>query len=204
MMKLVRRIIMKEKLSEELIQRILRFQYIKGYKYIAENLFVFKWESDYLVKTVSGYWYEMEIKISFSDFKNDAKNKKEKFEILGKGEYYHRGQLFKEDKRPNYFSYCVTEDMVDKVLPLLPDYAGLYFIDEKHHHLVNVKAPQQIHKEKISDESLKLTEKFYYNYRSWKLSNERFSKEKKELKDTIKWLKNEYKAATGSDIYDAL
>lgn len=41
-------------------------------------------ESDFLLKTKSGYWYEAEIKISFSDFKADFK-KKEKHQILENG-----------------------------------------------------------------------------------------------------------------------
>ena len=195
---------MKDKLSEESIQKILRCQYMSSPKYIAENLYVFKWESDFLVKTRSGYWYEVEIKISFSDFKNDAKNKKEKFEILKDGEYHHRGQLFKEDKRPNYFSYCVTEDMIDKVMPLLPIYAGLYYVNENMHKLVKVKSPKQIHKVKISDGSLNLTDKFYYNYRSWKLANERFIEERQQLKRAVKRIKEEYKAALGYNINDVL
>ena len=186
-------------LTEQKIQRILRFQYMTNPRYVAENLFVFKWESDFLFKTRSGYWYEVEIKISFSDFKNDAKNKKEKFEILETG--YIKGHFFRST-RPNYFSYCVTEDMVEKVLPLLPPYAGLYYIEEKHNRLVNVRRPQQLHKEKIRDASLRLTEKFYYNYRSWKTCCDGWMDEERKLKARIRFLEAEYKAATGYDIKD--
>ena len=35
-------------LTEQKIQRILRFQYMTNPKYVCENLFVFKWESDFL------------------------------------------------------------------------------------------------------------------------------------------------------------
>ena len=186
-------------LTEQKIQRILRFQYMTNPKYVCENLFVFKWESDFLFKTKSGYWYEVEIKISFSDFKNDAKNKKEKFEILEDG-MVRDGCL--RHHRPNYFSYCVTEDMVERVKPLIPSYAGLYYVDEKYHNLVCVKGAVRLHSEKINDESLKLTAKFYYNYRSWKSCCEGWMDEERKLNARIRFLEAEYKAATGYDIKD--
>lgn len=44
----------KEQVSEQLLQ-----QYLRGWKsnpkYIVENLYVFDWESDMLIKTRSGY-----------------------------------------------------------------------------------------------------------------------------------------------------
>ena len=186
-------------LTEHDVQKILRRQYMTNPEYVAENLYVFSWESDFLFKTRSGYWHEVEIKISFSDFKNDAKNKKEKFEILETGEL--RSGCIKH-KRPNYFSYCVTENMVDKVKPLLPAYAGLYYIDEKDNRLVNVKAHTKLHSEKIKDVSLNLTEKFYYNYREWKSACERWYDDRKELVARIRFLESEYKAATGYDVRD--
>lgn len=188
-------------LSEQKIQRILRFQYMTNPRYVAENLFVFKWESDFLFKTRSGYWHEVEIKISFSDFKNDAKNKKEKFEILETGQCVHKG-FVNHNKRPNYFSYCVTEDMVERVKYLIPEYAGLFYVEEKTHLLVKVKAPKKLHPEKIDDNILKLTEKFYYNYRSWKSCCDGWMDEERKLKSKIRFLEKEYKAATGYDIKD--
>lgn len=77
----------KEQVSEQLLQ-----QYLRGWKsnptYIVENLYVFDWESDMLIKTRSGYWYEVECKISLADFKNDFKNKRQKHELLKTGEWH--------------------------------------------------------------------------------------------------------------------
>ena len=77
----------KEQVSEQLLQ-----QYLRGWKsnpkYIVENLYVFDWESDMLIKTRSGYWYEVECKISFADFKNDFKHKWQKHELLKTGEWH--------------------------------------------------------------------------------------------------------------------
>lgn len=41
-----------------------------------------------LIKTRSGYWYEVECKISFADFKNDFTHKWQKHELLKTGEWH--------------------------------------------------------------------------------------------------------------------
>ena len=71
----------KEQLTEQSIQQRLNF-FFASYKYKADGLYVFSWESDKLIWTKSGYIYEFEIKISRSDFKNDFKHKKEKHIVL--------------------------------------------------------------------------------------------------------------------------
>ena len=71
----------KELLTEQSIQQRLN-HFFASYKYKADGLYVFSWESDKLIWTKSGYIYEFEIKISRSDFKNDFKHKKEKHIVL--------------------------------------------------------------------------------------------------------------------------
>ena len=184
----------KEQVSEQLLQ-----QYLRGWKsnpkYIVENLYVFDWESDMLIKTRSGYWYEVECKISFSDFKNDFKHKWQKHELLKMGDEKHR--------RPNYFYYCVPWYLSGKVLPLLPDYAGLIVLAEDG-KLKEVKQVLTLHQHKYTNEELKLCDKFYYAYRNWKENVERHqpTAEIKRLKDEIAFLKAEYKAVAGCDIKD--
>ena len=184
----------KEQVSEQLLQ-----QYLRGWKsnpkYIVENLYVFDWESDMLIKTRSGYWYEVECKISFADFKNDFKHKWQKHELLNTGDEKHR--------RPNYFYYCVPWYLSGKVLPLLPDYAGLLVLTEDG-KLKEVKQVLSLHQHKYTNEELKLCDKFYYAYRNWKENVERHqpTAEIKRLKDEIAFLKAEYKAVAGCDIKD--
>lgn len=74
----------KEDVSEHHLQVKLR-NFRTNPRYIAENLHVFNWESDFLIKTRSGYWYEFECKISFSDFQHDF-TKLEKHDLLKTGE----------------------------------------------------------------------------------------------------------------------
>ena len=188
-------LLIKEQVTEQLLQ-----QHLRGWKsnpnYIVENLYVFGWESDMLIKTRSGYWYELECKISLADFKNDFKHKRKKHELLKMGDENHR--------RPNYFYYCVPWYLSEKVLPLLPDYAGLIVLTENG-RLNEVKLSPCLHKQKYTNEELKLCDKFYYAYRNWKeaLEKQQPTAEIKRLKDEIAFLKAEYKAVAGCDIKDA-
>ncbi len=187
-------LLIKEQITEQLLQQHLR-GWKSNPKFIVENLYVFDWESDMLIKTRSGYWYEVECKISFADFKNDFKHKRQKHELLKMGDEKHR--------RPNYFYYCVPWYLSEKVLPLLPDYAGLIVLTENG-RLNEVKRSPCLHKQKYTNEELKLCDKFYYSYRNWKLNMERYQPTEaiKRLKDEIAFLKAEYKAVAGCDIKD--
>ena len=185
------------KFTEEYIQRKLNgFFAMNTQKYVIENLYVFKWESDKLIETRSGLIYEYEIKVSRSDYKNDFKNKKDKHVILeGKeehipsyeeykkrfahygsdiGDKYYRTENF---KKPNYFYYAVPEGMID--VSEVPSYAGLVYVLPEGKHLTKdgnwcstgiyvVKQAPKLHGTKYTDEELNLGEKFYYNMLSWK------------------------------------
>lgn len=186
----------KEQVTEQLLQQHLR-GWKSNPKYIVENLYVFDWESDMLIKTRSGYWYEVECKISLADFKNDFKRKWRKHDLLKTGDEKHR--------RPNYFYYCVPWYLSGKVLPLLPSYAGLIVLTENG-KLNEVRRASLLHTDKYTDEDLKLCNKFYYAYRNWKerVEDHQPTKKIKRLKDEIAFLKAEYKAVAGCDIQDAL
>ena len=186
----------KEQVTEQLLQQHLR-GWKSNLKYIVENLYVFDWESDMLIKTRSGYWYEVECKISLADFKNDFKRKWRKHDLLKTGDEKHR--------RPNYFYYCVPWYLSGKVLPLLPNYAGLIVLTENG-KLNEVRRASLLHTDKYTDEDLKLCNKFYYAYRNWKecAENHQPTEKIKRLKDEIAFLKAEYKAVAGCDIQDVL
>lgn len=180
--------------SEQNILERLRSGYMSNPAYVVANLFVFSWESDFLIKTKAGYWYEVEVKISRSDFKNDRKHKPEKYDIL-------EGRV--EGLRPNYFSYCVPSHLLDKVADLIPSYAGISTVDD-YGNVRALRMPHMLHGEKLTDENLHLLQKFYYNY-----SNLRWKHDKKDdiisqLRGEVRFLKAEYKAATGVPIYEAL
>jgi hypothetical protein len=72
-----------EKINEKEIQNRLKRKF-DSHKYIRSNSYVFDWESDFFSKTASGYFQEIEIKISLSDFKADFKNKTHKHDALSR------------------------------------------------------------------------------------------------------------------------
>lgn len=209
----------KKDINESYIQKQL-LGWKSTHQYVMENLYIFDWESDFLLKSKSGYWYEAEIKISLSDFKADFK-KKEKHQILEHGFKIRKSWKYNpltnekiefstevETKRPNYFTYAVPWYLEEQVKPLLPKYAGLLVLDENGLFLKESVKPPKLHSEKYSDESLRLTEKFYYNWRNCRRDK---MMDSQNHKDTINLLRNkmalmesEFKAQTGFDFSEVL
>jgi hypothetical protein len=105
----------------------------------------------------NGALYEVEIKISLSDFKSDFKKRKHK---LYESERY---SLFK----PNYFYYAVPVSLLPKITPILINYPkyGIIVIKEDDTHRFNrnfsntkiVKTAKILHSYYVPD---KVTEKF--------------------------------------------
>lgn len=159
------------KWTEELMQQKLVF-FRSTPRFVLQNLYVFGWESDILFLSKSGYWTEIEIKVSRADFKADLKNKAEKHRYL---------QDVKYILKPNQFFYAVPKGLVttDEV----PDYAGLLTVDE-HWMSPNVeKAAPWIHKQKISPNELELVDKFYFNMTNAKREARDAKRVAKELTD---------------------
>ena len=180
--------------TEQSILERLRYGYMSNPAYVIANLFIFSWESDFLLKTKAGYWYEVEVKISRADFKNDRRHKPEKYDIL-------EGR--KDGLRPNYFSYCVPAHLLEKVADLIPSYAGIATVDDWGNVRL-VRMPQALHSRKMSDEELKLLEKFYYNYTNLRWRHDHYQDTIQQLRGEIRFLREEYKAATGGPIEDVL
>lgn len=186
------------------IQKVLKSgQFLSQPEYTIENLYVFDWESDILFKTKAGYYYEVEIKISKADFKADFKKKKKHIALKYK-QYSHTLDL-----TPNYFYYCVPEELVDSVKDLVPEYAGLLCIEQgarngwKYVHWI--KEAPLLHKEKWTDEQLNLSKVFYYNYRTYKDRYDQGSASMIEsLRNEIAAVKSEFKAVTGFDYEECL
>lgn len=174
------------KFTEEYIQKKLDGFFAESTKkYVIENLYVFSWESDKLIKTKSGLIYEFEIKISRSDFKNDFKKKDRHiilegvqthlpiFETLNPiyQKMYEKNYLVSNFKKPNYFYYAVPDGLI--TVDEVPEYAGLIYIipDDGEYHFTWFRIAKQapkLHNVKYSDDDLNLGEKFYYNMLSWK------------------------------------
>jgi hypothetical protein len=163
----------KSVLTESKIQDALKHQ-LSNPRFLLHNLYVFGWESDVLMLTQSGYWYEYEIKISRADFKNDFKHKNDK--------HIHSLSNLDHTKKPNYFSYVVPENMIS--IDEVPEYAGLIYVFENG-GTRTIKAAPKLHKEKNDPKDLNLVDKFYYNMVSAK-------NKANEIKRDIKSLNNKY------------
>jgi len=139
------------KFTESKIQESLK-NILSQPRFLLKNLYVFGWESDLLILTQSGYWYEYEIKISRADFKNDFKHKADKhIKYLQNVEY---------TRKPNYFYYAVPENMIS--IDEVPEYAGLIYVTEYGSYRIIKHAPK-LHKEKVDPNKLNLVDKFYCN-----------------------------------------
>lgn len=163
-------------LTEERIQGVLSEYFLSqsSKRFEMENLFVFEWESDYLCVTKSGYVYECEIKISRSDFANDLKHKRKKFELLNEAA---EGKDKDKSLLPDYFYYVVPEGMIspDEV----PAWAGLIHIREIGFPFSKVKEARKICQDNNERTLLndRLLEKFYYAYRNWKTNSRKVKDE---------------------------
>ena len=183
---------------EGYIQRKLDYFFSKStVQYALDNVYIFNWESDKLIKTRSGLIYEFEIKTSKSDYRHDY-DKKDRYAILegkevflpsyetegkkyeskyGLDDKFRENYLIERFKKPNYFYYAVPEGLID--VPDIPEWAGLvYFLPEEKYVNRNgdycfngfyvVKRASRLHDVKYTDEELDFCEKFYYRMLKWK------------------------------------
>lgn len=144
-------------LSENKIQNILRSNY-NGHKYQLFNSFIYDWECDYFGMSTSGYSYEIEIKLSITDFKADFK-KIDKHKLLRDANIIVKldKHLHFKRKMPNKFYYCVPKGLID--IKDIPDYAGLLYTNG--YSIEIIKDAKFLHKQKF-DLTKVLLEKFYY------------------------------------------
>lgn len=146
---------------EQQILKILNTRFLSSPKYIINNLHVYDWESDYLAITKAGYAYEVEIKISLSDFKNDFKKEK-KHQNLMHPNRTDSGMAVV----PNYFWYASPPQIIPE--QMCPPYAGLIWIDIERKGIRVVKQAPTLHSMKFDVVGRKLVDKFYYNMKTWK------------------------------------
>lgn len=155
--------------TEESIQKNLfyRSPFITKPKFVVLGLFVYMWESDYLAVTASGYTYEAEIKISHSDFLNDAKHKAEKMSVL-------KGDM--DGSRPNYFYYVCPRGVIG--VEEVPEFAGLLYIDDNG-YFSRIKEAPKLHNAKHSLSEEYLAGKFYYGM--WNYIRRHWERKKEDL-----------------------
>lgn len=157
--------------------------YFSESKYKLSNAYIFNydWESDFFVQNSSGYTYEIEVKISRSDFFADMKKIK-KHSILERGFYEveHRGRVDSHVHkcRPNKFFYAVPSGLIQA--KEVPPYAGLIYVNG--FSFTKIKEAPFIHKDKMNFED-KLCNKFYYYWNDAKMKINRLENELKTIKE---------------------
>lgn len=128
------------------------------------------------------YLTEIEVKISYSDLKADAK--KTKTYGKGKHDFYSGKHKSKYVLVPNYFYYCLSEELyndgksVQYILENYSDYGIMYVRDWREPHII--KKPTMLNKNKVGENVL--------NSILMRISSENISLRKKlyELKLSIK------------------
>lgn len=167
------------------------------YHLLNKYIFRYDWESDYFSVTSSGYCYEVEIKLSKSDFKADFSKFKHKiFSNIEKKLMVVKGREMKTyDKAlkmdvmvstidirnvcsylmPNKFYFCCPDGLIS--VEDVPEYAGLIYVKEANWQNINiVKEAKFLHKAKLKLKEL-LFDKFYYESIRLNRENERLKYE---------------------------
>lgn len=122
------------------------------YEIIAPNIFYRSHEMDLVGIRRSRYLDEIEIKLSKSDFKADFKKMVAVGEMPNWQEKLKHEALAMGELPCNYFSFLLTEELVDACE--IPDYSGLYVydVDKRGRSLIReIKKPPLLHKNKASD-----------------------------------------------------
>jgi hypothetical protein len=151
-----------EELTSKDVVSSLNLRYI-SHKYIINNAYIFDWESDFFSVTESDYVYEVEVKVTRGDFKDDF-NKVAKHLLL---EGVDRDGFL---KKPNKFFYAAPKGLLST--SMIPAYAGLIEVTSANEMAVVVKEAPFLHKEKtflhLKDI---LFDKFYNRYRDYYLND---------------------------------
>lgn len=167
------------KWTESTIQSYLKKYFLNpnSINYVAENLYIYNWESDLWILTKSNISYEFEIKISRNDFKNDFLHKKKKHFLLNE---IYSSDINSDNKYnntcANYFYYAVPYNLIQ--IDDVPEYAGLIYMIDTFPYYKIIKGAPKINNGKNNENDLKLIKKFYFNYRNLK---DKQDSEKEEL-----------------------
>lgn len=157
----------KPKHTEESIQQALYWNHpiLTKPAFEMAGFIFYAWESDYLAISKAGYVYECEIKISHSDFLNEAIHKQNKMRIL-QGLSASDGTI--DDRRPNCFWHVCPEGIISEAE--CPKFAGLMYITDSGAFRC-IKSAPCLHKAKYDTQAdllrRDMRDKFYYAMWNW-------------------------------------
>lgn len=134
-----------ERVTDIDVVRFLRFQ--KRLHFVCPRKIVSHWwECDCVGVTDSGFWHEVEVKNSASDFRRDFEKGDtwKKHDVLATRIFPPGCTL----KPPNYFWFALPESLLSKVE--IPDYAGVLVRKDQTRGLWKHREAPRLHREKAS------------------------------------------------------
>lgn len=154
--KSIKTLVDKDQITSKDIIYSLSLRYT-SHKYLINNAYIFNWESDFFSISESGYLYEVEIKVTKSDFRDDF-NKTDKHILLESKDT----KTFLD--KPNKFFYAAPKGVLNSFI--IPEYAGFIEVDKKGNMATVVKEAPFLHKEHMFEKYKQiLLDKFYWRYR---------------------------------------
>lgn len=152
------------------VTEILDKEFMSSAMYTLTNLYLYSWESDFIKITKGGFVYEVEIKLTHSDFEADFK--KEGKHKLFKVQYDRTNSRWSSVKKegivncPNYFYFATLEGVIAK--DEVPVYAGLIYVYPEKKYIQVVKEAPRLNVGRINSEGLNLEYKMYRMMTKWR------------------------------------
>lgn len=152
------------------VMDILDKEFVSSAMYTLTNLYLYSWESDFVKISKGGFVYEVEIKLTHSDFESDFK--KEGKHKLFKTQYDRINSKWGSVKKegivncPNYFYFATLEGVIEK--DEVPAYAGLIYVYPDKKYIQVVKEAPRLNIGRINQEGLNLEYKMYRMMKKWR------------------------------------
>ena len=183
------------------------------------NKYIFDrdWESDFFSVTKTGYCYEVEVKISKSDYKADFEKFKHKLfegrnekEVIKEAKYRYSKRWKKNVRRspekkidtqnvkmPNRFFFACPDGLID--VKDIPEYAGLIYVTESGSEVI--KQAPLLHKRKFKIKEM-LFSKYQWGYinatEDLKVVKKKHDSIEKKFDVLCRGLEKEFKLKEGS------
>lgn len=152
------------------VMDILDKEFMSSAMYTLTNLYLYSWESDFIKVSKGGFVYEVEVKLTHSDFEADFK--KEGKHKLFKTQYDRTNSKWSSVKKegivncPNYFYFATLEGIIAK--EEVPVYAGLIYVYPEKKYIQVVKEAPRLNVGRINSEGLNLEYKMYRMMKKWR------------------------------------
>jgi hypothetical protein len=151
--------------NERSVQLYMYYQLASGIACAAPNYTPRHWwECDLWTVTRAGYVVEYEIKLSLHDFGADESKEKLVYTAGSKSHQMEKKHLLlqsRDERGPSRFFYVVSADIADKVMELLPDWAGLISVSWSDSYrccdrIKWLKEAPQLHRKKVNRREIEI------------------------------------------------